>query len=447
MNKKYVDKFNSLNSSGKTLKWGAAKKRGEEFEKLINDILEDEGILSHRSYRINKGVYEQIDGAIKVDNRVILLEVKWVESGIAASELYAFMGKVDNKFDGTIGLFLSRAELSDSVLLALHKGRRQRILAIHGEDVDLIFKNKLSFGDYLAEAIHEVSIRNASHLPIKKYLSRIQAKPKIQKASSLATTNVSSFITNSILDSSSTSLTIASSYTTLTESEKKAIFEFIVVQYPQFYEFRSTTDKGLQFSHPNAIKNANYFLEIFYDDDLDNKVNLELVKKYYNNLIIVSPQYYQREFFTNFFSIEFEKLDREEKVSISKKLLTKMRKVFGSYDSENELTEIIKPIWELLYEDVKSELKEIYLEFFVSSRADTFPQVSYAKWMLVNGIISRFEINKWLMKKVSEDFESYKELGLDRPYEHIAQNYIRLCSYLDVLEINWPAYVVSKFNE
>ena len=66
--------------------------RGQDFEALINDVLEDENILLKRSYHTRDNRSEQIDGAIEILNRVILFEVKWVEKNLAASELYAFLG-------------------------------------------------------------------------------------------------------------------------------------------------------------------------------------------------------------------------------------------------------------------------------------------------------------------------------------------------------------------
>jgi Restriction endonuclease len=102
--------------------------RGQEFEVLINDILEDEGILLKRGYHVSDNKSEQIDGAIEIHNRTILIEVKWVKKNLAASELYAFIGKVENKLSGTLGLFISKNKLSNNFIKSIVKGRKRRII-------------------------------------------------------------------------------------------------------------------------------------------------------------------------------------------------------------------------------------------------------------------------------------------------------------------------------
>ena len=134
------------------------QQRGRAFEKYINKIFADENILINESYQTSDGKSEQIDGAIKVNNRIILVETKWVESNLAASELYSFIGKVENKFSGTIGLFISRIKLKDNFINALNKGRRQSIIVIHGEDIDNLIKEDIKFNDFIEFVIEKLKI-------------------------------------------------------------------------------------------------------------------------------------------------------------------------------------------------------------------------------------------------------------------------------------------------
>src|SRR5690606_12657194 len=98
MDQKFIDRFDNLckidGSTDKLL----LQQRGYDFEAVINDIFADEKSLLRRSYHTKDNKREQIDGAIEVWNRVLLIEVKWVKSNLAASELYSFIGKVENKF-------------------------------------------------------------------------------------------------------------------------------------------------------------------------------------------------------------------------------------------------------------------------------------------------------------------------------------------------------------
>lgn len=71
-----------------------AMKRGNQFEELILELFAAEKLLRKKSYHASDGKSEQIDGALKIGGIRALIEVKWVKSGLAASELYSFLGKV-----------------------------------------------------------------------------------------------------------------------------------------------------------------------------------------------------------------------------------------------------------------------------------------------------------------------------------------------------------------
>ncbi len=161
MKTEFKERFNNLLKikETQTAKIG----RGQDFEKLINDIFEDEGILLKRSYQTSDNKAEQIDGAIEILNRIILFEVKWVESGLAASDLYAFIGKVENKLIGTLGLFISKEELSDNFVNSLSKGRRRNVLLFHGNDIQILIDGDLSLIDYFSYCIRRYSFDNIIH--------------------------------------------------------------------------------------------------------------------------------------------------------------------------------------------------------------------------------------------------------------------------------------------
>ena len=150
MKQTHVEAYETLKQlDSKTATVELKQERGRQFEVLINDIFEHEEILFKRSYYTSDNKSEQIDGAIEIYNRIFLFEVKWVESNLAASDLYAFIGKTENKFHGTLGVFISKKELSKNFLDSLNKGRRQSIIIIHGKDIELIFSNNVSLKDYL----------------------------------------------------------------------------------------------------------------------------------------------------------------------------------------------------------------------------------------------------------------------------------------------------------
>ena len=172
--------FQELDSMPSKLAREDAKKRGNQFEELVLELFAEEKLLRKKTNHTSDVKSEQIDGALKIGGIRALLEVKWVNSGLAASELYAFLGKVEGKFIGTVGIFISREELSQNFLKSLRSGRRQSVIVIHGEDVDYIFDPDFPIKDYLVSTIDYLSFDNQFHLSANDFLrkSKRSRKPK-----------------------------------------------------------------------------------------------------------------------------------------------------------------------------------------------------------------------------------------------------------------------------
>ncbi|WP_319576013.1 hypothetical protein [uncultured Desulfobacter sp.] len=179
---KIYDGFLELDGLPKKLGREDAKKRGLQFERLALELFEAEKLVKKKSYHTSDNRSEQIDGALYVDGTRALLEVKWVDSGLAASNLYAFLGKVENKFLGTIGIFLSRVNLSDNFLRSLKAGRRQSVIVIHGKDIDHIFKPNFPVAEYIRSIIDHISFDNNTHFSASDFLDNVKfKKQKSQK--------------------------------------------------------------------------------------------------------------------------------------------------------------------------------------------------------------------------------------------------------------------------
>lgn len=97
------------------------RKRGFDFERLLNAMLQNEKLEPRTSY---KSLGEQIDGSFFLDGSVFLLEAKWHADPLPASTLYQFKGKVDGKLIGTIGIFISMSGYSEGAVDALSLGKR-----------------------------------------------------------------------------------------------------------------------------------------------------------------------------------------------------------------------------------------------------------------------------------------------------------------------------------
>jgi hypothetical protein len=122
------------------------RKRGFEFEKLINSILSNEKLEPKSSYRPEG---EQVDGSFFWQGQTFLIEAKWINSPVAASSIYAFKGKLDGKFHTCSGVFLAVNGYSEDAETALKTGKSLNILLFDEHDIPLLFNGDVSFLDML----------------------------------------------------------------------------------------------------------------------------------------------------------------------------------------------------------------------------------------------------------------------------------------------------------
>ncbi len=87
-----------------------SQKKGFQFEKFLNELFIFFDLDPKSAFKV---VGEQIDGGFTFDNTDYLLEAKWQEQEIRASDLYTFGGKIQGKLKNTLGLFISLGEYSN----------------------------------------------------------------------------------------------------------------------------------------------------------------------------------------------------------------------------------------------------------------------------------------------------------------------------------------------
>jgi hypothetical protein len=100
---------------------------------------------------------EEIDGSFSMGDRFFLFEAKWHSTPIPASSLYAFKGKVDGKFVGTIGTFFSMSDYSKDAVDALLSGKQLNLVLFGRTDLLLIEDGKITMRDAM-----RVKLRYAS---------------------------------------------------------------------------------------------------------------------------------------------------------------------------------------------------------------------------------------------------------------------------------------------
>ncbi len=161
----YRQKFDKI----KTLK---PRPRGFAFEKLLNEIFDDCKVLINDSYKTSDQA-QQIDGAIEVNGKIFLLEAKWEnEDTLAASKLYSFLGKINSKIEGTIGIFISYNKLKDNFVNAIRNGLRQNCILIHGEDnINDVIDGKLNLDEFVWYCFRQASTKNRAEISTSEFIS------------------------------------------------------------------------------------------------------------------------------------------------------------------------------------------------------------------------------------------------------------------------------------
>lgn len=441
MNDSHVNRFNELNDiNPKTATKEMKQERGRQFEELFNDIFESEGKLKRRGYHTKDNKSEQIDGAIEVFNRIFLIEVKWVTSGLAASNLFAFIGKIDNKFHGTLGVFISRTKLKNNFINALNKGRRQSVIAIHGEDIDLIFKEKVVLHDYIEYAFKELSTDNLVHVPVKKFLNIIDSQEKrkvlIEKTES-DNKKVIDFLRNNLLSASISLNDLVLKLSELEKTEKDKLYNTIITNYSVFWYSNLTGDK------PFILENMNNFINYYKPDD--NVLKKESVL-YYSDLLEKSLKLYSQSIFVNSFSKFYNTINQEIKNKFENFIIEKWQKSFGDYDIENRITDVIKPIWKDLSDNLKKILYKGYLDIYISTRTNKHSQKKYAFELISETNIQLPIIKEWLLEKIASSANAFSNLN-DEKITFIASSYTSILRLIEPNSDKWIDYINKELTK
>jgi len=115
------------------------QRRGLELEKIVRELFELFDLDPKASFKITG---EQIDGAFTFEGTDYLLEAKWQQEPVRASDLDALAGKLSRKLDNTLGLFLSVNGFSEDAVKAHSCGRRLIIL-MDGSDLMAVLEGRI----------------------------------------------------------------------------------------------------------------------------------------------------------------------------------------------------------------------------------------------------------------------------------------------------------------
>lgn len=120
--------------------------RGYAFEKFLKELFDSCGLYGRASFRL---VGEQIDGSFEMNGETYLLEAKWTNQQVDASDLRSFNAKVEDKASWSRGLFISNSGFTEDGLLAFGTGKS--LICMDGLDLSEILLGKLSFQSVLSK--------------------------------------------------------------------------------------------------------------------------------------------------------------------------------------------------------------------------------------------------------------------------------------------------------
>ncbi len=333
--------------------------RGNEFEKLFNKICEDAGILIFDRFRTSD-TEQEIDGAILIYSRVFLLEAKWEdEKTLAASKLYSFLGKINSKIDGTLGIFISHNELKENFINAFRNGIKQNCILIHGKsNIDDIIDGKVKIKDFLEYCFVMASTKHRIDINTSEFI---------------ALPDKSKYITDK---------------TVQTKDNWKEIYEALMGNMPTV-DFKANLEtwynKELNLSE--KIINLNLYNTIslthIIKDKLDALINklIQKEKESFINEIVDKfkgndwKSYAYENFCNEIKSLKFE-IKKDDRIAIIKNVAEVLN---TNWVLENKASWVIMIFYEILSDEEKELLAVEYLEIYCdTSREDRFPQKKFA---------------------------------------------------------------------
>lgn len=134
-----------------------ARKRGLQFESLLNDLFSYFAIEVYNPFRRNENG-EQIDGGVKFGDWYYLFECKWQKKLSDIRDLDSLTGKVSRSGKQTMGFFISIGGWSKNVPRLLKQNTDKVVILINGEDIEAVLNNTIQLHKLLDEKIKSFNL-------------------------------------------------------------------------------------------------------------------------------------------------------------------------------------------------------------------------------------------------------------------------------------------------
>ncbi len=330
------------------------KRRGVRFERLFCEIFESHKILLEKSFK-NKDRSQQIDSAVEINKRIFLVEIKWERSKtLAASKLYSFLGKINSKIEGTLGVFISYNELDENFLDSTRAGIKQNCIIINGEDnIIPIIRGEVSVADYVWYIYQQASTRNRISIPVSEFKS-------IPQKESLSPDNDE----------------WRELYDALISEDIPGDFELKLDD--NYDRIENLPEKTITL-YPILRKNKKICLKVKYliDSIIDkNKRKLfdSLINKLTKSHWIKYADEYILEKTNNISNLSSKKAD-----NIAGNILPYLREYDGQWEEENKASLVLNFIYEHLSDKYKAKVACVYSSIYCdTSRKEHYPQKKMA---------------------------------------------------------------------
>ncbi len=341
----------SFNDKYESIKKLDPKKRGLRFERLINEIFENEKILLEKSFYTDDGS-QQIDGAIEIKNRIFLIEIKWEKTvTLTASKLYSFLGKLNSKIEGTLGVFISHEQLSDNFINSFRSGMKQNCLVINGiQNLMPIIKGEVPISDFIWYLYQQSTTRNRINIPISEFESLPIEKTGVSEDDDKWEILFTSL--KSDLNEGDFQIKLEKYYSSINDLPEKTIILYPVIsKKPHIQEkYNNLIDNDRDRFITALLKRLNSSnWDDYADASLLSKINLTGVDK--NSLIN----------------------------EIINKIKTYIEDNIGQYEEENKASIVLDFLYDELSEEEKRKIASLYSIIYCDeTRRSHFPQKQFA---------------------------------------------------------------------
>jgi hypothetical protein len=129
------------------------RERGIEFEDFLRRLFALHDLDPRGAFSI-KG--EQTDGSIRIDTQLFLVEARWREDPTSPDDVRSFRGKVEEKLDNTLGIYISMNGFTSEAIKRA-ASPPAKIILVDGQDLAPVMQGVVSLVEMLRRKIRRAA--------------------------------------------------------------------------------------------------------------------------------------------------------------------------------------------------------------------------------------------------------------------------------------------------